>query len=61
MVGLLYIMYDVEKKVIFNIGGCEMKKEQVLKKAAIEWLLLKNCKDVNELLKTVLSSTYKEK
>ena len=37
------------------------EKEQVLKKAAIEWLLLKNCKDVNKLLKTVLSSTYKEK
>lgn len=44
-----------------ELGGCEMKKEHVLKKAAIEWLLLKNCKDVNKLLETALSSTYKEK
>ncbi|EJR68611.1 hypothetical protein IIO_00139 [Bacillus cereus VD115] len=44
-----------------DLGGCQMKKEKVLKNAAIEWLVLNNCKDVNKLLETVLSTTYTEK
>lgn len=37
-----------------------MTKEQLLKEAAIEWLLKSGNEDVEELLKTATLSTYKE-
>ncbi|MGY3419176.1 hypothetical protein ACVWY4_005405 [Bacillus mycoides] len=37
-----------------------MTKEQLLKQAAIEWLLKSGSEDVEELLKTATLSTYKE-
>lgn len=41
-------------------GEFEMTKEQLLKQAAIEWLLKSGNDDVEELLKSAVSSTYKE-
>ncbi|AUG88596.1 hypothetical protein [Bacillus phage BVE2] len=37
-----------------------MTKEQLLKEAAIEWLLKSGNNDVEELLKSTMSSTYKK-
>jgi len=41
-------------------GEFEMTKEQLLKQAAIEWLLKSGNDDVEELLQSAVSSTYKE-
>lgn len=41
-------------------GELEMTKEQLLKQAAIEWLLKSGNDDVDELLKAATLSTYKE-
>ncbi|MED1303678.1 hypothetical protein P4U65_24635 [Bacillus pacificus] len=43
-----------------NLGGCEMKKEQLLKEATIEWLLNIGNDDVGELLESATLGTYKE-
>lgn len=43
-----------------DTGGLMMTKEQLLKQAAIEWLLKSGNDDVEELLKTATLSTYKE-
>lgn len=37
-----------------------MTKEQLLKEAAVEWLLKNGNDDVEELLKSATSSTYKK-
>ncbi len=37
-----------------------MTKEQLLKESAIEWLLNGGTEDVNDLLESAISGTYKE-
>ena len=37
-----------------------MTREQLLKEAAIEWLLKNRSEDVGELLESAISGTYKE-
>ncbi|PWE71489.1 hypothetical protein B1R38_20640 [Bacillus cereus] len=41
-------------------GELEMTKEQLLKQAAIEWLLKSGNENVEELLKSATSNAYKE-
>lgn len=41
-------------------GELVMTKEQLLKEAAIEWLLKGGNDDVSELLESATSGTYKE-
>lgn len=41
-------------------GEVTMTREQLLKEAAIEWLLKNGSEDVGELLESATSGTYKE-
>ncbi|PYE91760.1 hypothetical protein [Bacillus sp. 196mf] len=44
-----------------ELGGCEMKKEQLAKELMVNWFLENKRTDVEEVLQAMILGTYKEK
>ncbi|EKS8371177.1 hypothetical protein [Bacillus thuringiensis] len=43
-----------------ELGGCEMKKEQLAKELMVKWFLENKRTDVKEVLQVIISSVYEE-
>ncbi|ANS45816.1 hypothetical protein BM86_24670 [Bacillus thuringiensis] len=44
-----------------ELGGCEMKKEQLAKELMVKWFLENKRTDVEEVLQAMVLGTYKAK